>query len=183
MWGQSCSKIHFFKVFGPNMTLVMFIWNMDSFKIIFVKDTFKHEKCLFERHFLIKFWSEVVFRKDDLRNIKILVRKCLSERRFSRLKVFFTKTILNKSIFQINITRVMFDPKTKKKMYFWASLAQIIAGILVINFWNCFQVYKFRELLQLFFEILIFICLFSKYQTLLMLNLLFACSNFVNYSV
>ena len=49
-----------------------------------------------------------------LRNIKILVRKCLSGKQFSRLKVSFIKTILNESIFQINITRVMFDPKTLK---------------------------------------------------------------------
>ena len=31
-----------------------------------------------------------------LRNIKILIRKCLSERQFSRLKVYFTKTILKR---------------------------------------------------------------------------------------
>ncbi len=67
---------------------------MNSFKIVFVKDTFKRENRLSERHFLTKFWSKVVTRKDDfekyknfdkkvslektiLRNIKILVRKCL----------------------------------------------------------------------------------------------------------
>jgi hypothetical protein len=33
--------------------------------------------------------------------------------------------ISNESIFQINITRVMFGLKTKKKMYFLASLVQI----------------------------------------------------------
>ena len=38
----------------------------------------------------------------------------ISQRRFSHLKVSFTKTILNESIFQINITRVMFGPKTLK---------------------------------------------------------------------
>ena len=38
----------------------------------------------------------------------------------------FTKTILNESIFQINITRIMFSLKTKKKkMYFLTSLAPI----------------------------------------------------------
>jgi hypothetical protein len=67
---------------------------MNSFKIVFVKDTFKRENRLSERHFLTKFWSKVVTRKDDfekyknfdkkvflektiLRNIKILVRKCI----------------------------------------------------------------------------------------------------------
>ena len=95
------------------MALVMFIWNMDSFKIVFVKDTFKCENRLSVIHFLTKFWSKVVFRKDDfekyknfgqkvslektiLRNVKILIKKCLSERRFSRLKVPFTKTILKR---------------------------------------------------------------------------------------
>ena len=34
---------------------------MDSFKIVFVKDTFEREKCFSERHFLTKFWSKVVF--------------------------------------------------------------------------------------------------------------------------
>jgi hypothetical protein len=43
---------------------------MNSFKIIFVKDTFEREKCLSERHFLTKFWSEVVFRKDDFEKYK-----------------------------------------------------------------------------------------------------------------
>ncbi len=82
---------------------------MDSFKIVFVKDTFEHEKCFSEKHFFTKFWSKVVFRKDDFEKYK-----CLSERQFSRLKVSFTKTILNESIFQINITKIIFDPKTKK---------------------------------------------------------------------
>jgi hypothetical protein len=44
--------------------------------------------------------------------MKNLVRKCFSQRRFSHSKLFFIKTILNQSIFQINITRVMFGPKT-----------------------------------------------------------------------
>ena len=77
------------------------------------KDIFKRENLLSERHFLIKFWSKIVFGKDDfekytffcqkvslekkiLRNIKILVKKCLSKRRFSHLKVSFTKTILKR---------------------------------------------------------------------------------------
>ena len=48
-------KYFFFLVFGPNMALVMFIWNIDSFKIVFVKDTFEREKCISERYFLTKF--------------------------------------------------------------------------------------------------------------------------------
>jgi hypothetical protein len=57
---------------------------------------------------------------------KNLIKKCLSQRRFSRSKLSFTKTILNESIFQINIIRVMFGPKTlkkKKKKNFLATLA------------------------------------------------------------
>jgi hypothetical protein len=38
----------------------------------------------------------VFLEKTILRNVKILVRKCLLERRFSRLKVSFTKTILKR---------------------------------------------------------------------------------------
>ena len=37
-------------VFGPNMTLMMFIWKMDWFKIVFFKNDF---------------WSKVVFGKDN----------------------------------------------------------------------------------------------------------------------
>jgi hypothetical protein len=85
---------------------------MDSFKIVFVKDIFEHENRLSEIHFLTNFGLKLSLEKMILRNIKILIRKCISERRFSCLKVFFTKTILNESIFQINITRVMFGPKT-----------------------------------------------------------------------
>ena len=51
--------------------------------------TFKHENCLFERHFLTKFWLEVVFRKDDFEKYK----------NFSQ-KVSFRKTIFTfKSVF------------------------------------------------------------------------------------
>ena len=59
------AKKYIFLSFGPNMTLVMFIWNMDLFKIVFLKDTFEREKCLFERQLLTKSWSESVFQKDD----------------------------------------------------------------------------------------------------------------------
>ena len=49
------------------MILVMFIWNMDLFKIIFVKDTFKCENRLFEKHFLTKIFIffKIVFSKDN----------------------------------------------------------------------------------------------------------------------
>ena len=43
---------------------------MDSFKIVFVKDTFECENRLSKRHFLTKFWLEVVFRKDDFEKYK-----------------------------------------------------------------------------------------------------------------
>ena len=58
----------FFLVFGPNVTLVMFIWKIDSFKIVFVKDTFKYKNRLCERHFLTKFFKirlKSVFTKDN----------------------------------------------------------------------------------------------------------------------
>jgi hypothetical protein len=71
--------------------------------------------------FLPNFGQKLSLEKTILRNIKILVRKCLSKRRFSHLKVSFTKTILNESIFQINITRVMFGPKKKKKKYVFSN--------------------------------------------------------------
>ena len=47
-----------------------------------------------------------------------MVRKCLYERRFLCSKLFFTKTILNKSVFQINFARVMFGHKTLKNILF-----------------------------------------------------------------
>jgi hypothetical protein len=50
---------------------------MDSFKIIFVKDTFKRDNRLSERHFLTK------FRKDDFDKYK----------NFGQKVSFFTKTI------------------------------------------------------------------------------------------
>jgi hypothetical protein len=86
---------------------------MDSFKIVFMKDTFERENRLSERQFLTKFWSDVVFRKDNFEKYKHFGQKMsFKERRFSHLKVSFIKTILNESIFQINITRVMFGLKT-----------------------------------------------------------------------
>ena len=49
------------------MTLVMFIWNIDSFKIVFVKNTFKRENRLSERYFLTKIFIflKIVFSKDN----------------------------------------------------------------------------------------------------------------------
>ena len=43
------------------MTLVMFTSNINSFKIVFVKDTFEREKCFRETIFTFK----SVFHKDD----------------------------------------------------------------------------------------------------------------------
>ena len=43
---------------------------MNLFKIIFVKDTFEREKCISKRHFLTKFSSEIVFKKDDFKKYK-----------------------------------------------------------------------------------------------------------------
>ena len=90
-----------------------------------MKDTFKREDRLSERHFLTKIF---IFLKSSFLKTasdQNLIRKCFSERHFSRSKVSFTKTILNEFIFQINITRVMLAQKLKK-MYFLASLANII---------------------------------------------------------
>ena len=67
---------------------------MDSFKIVFVKDIFERENRLSERHFLTKFWSEVVFRKDNFENIKILIIKCF-------IKTIFTfKSVFDKDDFE-----------------------------------------------------------------------------------
>ena len=64
---------------------------MDSFKIVFVKDTFKCENRLSEIHFLTKFWSKVVFRKDDFEKYKNFGHK-----------VSLEKTILRESVFRKN---------------------------------------------------------------------------------
>ena len=54
-----------------------------------MKDTFKREKCLSEKHFLTKFWSGVVFKKDDFEKYKNFGQK-----------VSFRKTIFTfKSVF------------------------------------------------------------------------------------
>ena len=91
---------------------------MDSFKIAFVKNTFKRKKVFLKDIFRPNFGQKLSLEKTILRNIKILIRKCLSEKQFSCLKVSFIKIILNESIFQINITIVMFGPKKKKKSIF-----------------------------------------------------------------
>ena len=88
-------KIHFFKVFGLNMTSVIFVWNIDLFKIVFVEDTFKREKCISEKHFLTKFWSEIVFRKDDFEKYKNFDQK------MSFKKTIFTfKSVFHKGDFE-----------------------------------------------------------------------------------
>ena len=93
-----------------------------------MKDTFEHEKCLFERHFLTKFWSEVVLKKYDFEKYK----------NFSQ-KVSFRKTIFTfKSVFHKNdFARVHISNKhhknhvwpqnlkKKKRRYFLATLAEM----------------------------------------------------------
>ena len=74
------------------MTLMMFIWNIDPFKIVFVKDTFKRENCFSERHFLTKIFIflKIVFFKDNFLS------------KFDQ-KVSFKKTIFTfKSVFHKN---------------------------------------------------------------------------------
>ena len=61
---------------------------MDSLKIVFVKDTFKCENRLSERHFLTKFWSKVVFRKDDFEKYKNFGQKVSLEKMILRESVF-----------------------------------------------------------------------------------------------
>jgi hypothetical protein len=61
---------------------------MNSFKIVFVKDTFKRENCLSERHFLTKFWSKVVFRKDNFEKFKNFGQKVSLENTILRENVF-----------------------------------------------------------------------------------------------
>ena len=57
-----------------------------------MKDTFERENRFFEKYFLIKFWSEVVFRKDNFEKYK----------NFSQ-KVSFKRTIFSfKSVFHKN---------------------------------------------------------------------------------
>jgi hypothetical protein len=97
---------------------------MDSFKIVFVKYTFKRENRFSERYFLTKFWSEIVFRKYDFEKYKNFGQK-----------VSFKKTIfMFKSVFHKNdFKRVHISNKyhknhvclknLKKKEYFLAILA------------------------------------------------------------
>ena len=109
------------------MTLVMFIWNIDSFKIIFVKDIFERENCLFEIHFLTKFWSKVVFRKDDFEKYKNFGHKV-----FFRKIIFTFKSVFHKDNFErVHISNKHHKShvwpknlkKKKKKKHFLATLA------------------------------------------------------------
>jgi hypothetical protein len=63
--------------------------------------------------------------KTILRNIKILVKKFLSERRFSRLKVSFTKTILKRVHISNKHHKSHIWHKNLKKIYFLATLAEL----------------------------------------------------------
>ncbi len=44
--------------------------------------------------------------------------KHFSQRPFSRSKSFFIKTIMNQLIFQINVTKIIFNPKILKNIFF-----------------------------------------------------------------
>ena len=69
---------------------------MDSFKIVFVKDTSERKNHISERNFLTKFWSEVVFRKNNFEKYKNFGQK-----------VFFKKTIFTfKSVLKDNFERI-----------------------------------------------------------------------------
>ena len=60
-----------------------------------MKDTFEHENCLFERHFVIKFWLEVIFRKNDFEKYKNFDQK------MSFRKTIFTfKSVFHKDDFE-----------------------------------------------------------------------------------
>ena len=69
---------------------------------------------LYGRHFNQKLSLE----KTILRNIKILVRKYLSKRQFSRLKVFFTKTIFKQVHISNKHHKSHVWPKNLKKFIF-----------------------------------------------------------------
>jgi hypothetical protein len=68
---------------------------MDSFKIVFVKDTFERENRISKRHFLTKFWLEVVFRKDDLEKYKNFGQKVSF-----RKTIFTFKSVFHKDDFE-----------------------------------------------------------------------------------
>ncbi len=66
--------------------------------------------------------------KDDF--LKKAIRNCLSQKWLSREKSFLR---LNQSIFQINIRRIMFSPKTYKKKHFFSKLGPKYCWN---NFWD-----------------------------------------------
>ena len=87
-----------------------------SMKVVFCKDDFsiifffeiRRKSCHYKRQLLTKFFL-------NLKNTWKTIRSRFSQRRFSREKSYLKKTTLEQSIFQINIIRVMFGPKTFKK--------------------------------------------------------------------
>ena len=96
---------------------------MDSFKIVFVKDTFECENRLSKRHFLTKFWLEVVFRKDDFEKYKNFGQKVSFKK-----TIFMFKSVFHKDDFErVHISNKHHKchvwPKNLKKMYFLATLA------------------------------------------------------------
>ena len=99
----------FLFVFEPNMTLLMFIWKIDWFKIIFLKDDFSRENRLCERRLLIFylfiiclkfFWNlekhlKVVLIKEDfyINFFEITRESCLLQKTtFVQIFLKFEKT-------------------------------------------------------------------------------------------
>ncbi len=68
---------------------------MESLKKKFVIDTFERKKCLSKRHFLTKFCSEAVSRKDDFKKYKNFVQKM-----FFRKTIFTFKSVFHKDDFE-----------------------------------------------------------------------------------
>ena len=75
-----------------------------------MKDTFKRKNRLSERYFLTKFWSKVVFRKDDFEKyknfgqkvslkMKILRESIFRKDDFEKYKNFGQKVSFRKTIF------------------------------------------------------------------------------------
>ena len=97
---------------------------MDSFKIIFVKDTFERENHFSERHFLTKFWSEVVFRKNDFEKYKNFGQKVSLRKTIFTFKSAFHKDDFERVHISNKHHKSHVLPKNLKKMYFLATLAE-----------------------------------------------------------
>ena len=86
--------------------------------------------------------------KKHVKVIFVTIRIRLSQRRFSRSKSSLKKKILNQSIFQINIIRIMFGPKKK---HFLASLAPVPhPQFFVFQLFLCLLVWNYPTPLKCF---------------------------------